>query len=236
MVRNQYNHNVNFPEATLHQLFLFTALSGQLAPMPQPAPPGGGLKTLPDNWIIQWENFVEAGGGVTPNKTRRLDTKLVEPGLFRLQDQTGGSPDPNTNIPDVEKDKARLAVRNLLRGYLLRMPTGQAVAGALNLTPLTAAEIEAAAGSANQVAALQAGGFSDRTPLWYYILAEAAHGGGQHLGPVGSTIVAEVLVGLAQRSRNSILNDPSWTGPTLPSATAGTFELADLLRFAGELA
>jgi hypothetical protein len=237
MVRNRYNHNVNFPGATLLQLFLFTALSGQLAPIPQPAPPGGGLDTLPDNWIIQWENFVEAGGGVTPTKTRRLDTKLAEPGLFRLQDQTGGSPDPtDPTIPDIEKDKARLAVRNLLRGYLLRMPTGQAVAGALGLTPLTAAEIEAAAGSAEQVAALQAGGFSDRTPLWYYVLAEAEHGGGQHLGPVGSTIVAEVLVGLAQRSKNSILNAPSWTGPTLPSATAGTFELADLLRFAGELA
>ena len=33
-----------------------------------------------------------------------------------------------------------LAVRNLLRGYLLRMPTGQALAKAMNLTPLTAAE------------------------------------------------------------------------------------------------
>jgi hypothetical protein len=40
-----------------------------------------------------------------------------------------------------------------------------------------------------------------RTPLWYYILAEAAVlGGSQHLGPVGSTIVAEVLVGLVRRS------------------------------------
>jgi nucleoid-associated protein YgaU len=115
------------------------------------------------------------------------------------------------------------------------MPTGQALAGALGLTPLTASQIEAAAGSPQQVDALQAGEFSGRTPLWFYILAEAAHpafGNGQHLGPVGSTIVAEVLVGLAQRSKNSILNDPNWTGPTLPSAQPGTFELADLLRFA----
>ena len=48
-------------------------------------------------------------------------------------------------------------------------------------------------------------------------------------------IVAEVLVGLARRSRNSILTDPDWTGPTLPSAQPGTFELPDLLRFAGLL-
>ena len=86
---------------------------------------------------------------------------------------------PIPTLPEEQKDQARLAVRNLLRGYLLRMPTGQAVAQALNRTPLTASQIEAAAGSPEQVAALQAGGFSTRTPLWYYILAEAAHGGGQ---------------------------------------------------------
>jgi hypothetical protein len=83
---------------------------------------------------------------------------------------------------------------------------------------------------------LQDSGFAERTPLWYYLLAEATHhGGGQHLGPVGSTIVAEVLVGLVRRSDDSILRSPGWT-PSLPSATPGRFELADLLRFAGVLA
>jgi hypothetical protein len=226
MVRNRYDFNLNFPGASLSLLFTFTALSGGLGF-------GAGNDTLPENWIIEWENFVEAGGGVTPNKARRIDTKLVEPGLFALQDLEGNAPAPS--LPEELRDPARLAVRNLLRGYLLRMPTGQAVAQALNLTPLTAAQIETAAASPEQVAALQAGGFSTRTPLWYYILAEAAHGGGHHLGPVGSTIVAEVLIGLARRSKESILTDSSWTGPTLPGAQSGTFELADLLRFAGVL-
>jgi heme peroxidase len=234
MVRNAYNFNLNFNvsgqpntvPATLSLLFTFTALSGQLGP-------GQGNPTLPENWIIQWENFVHAGGGVTPIKARRFDTKLAEPGLFKLQNLKGEA--PKDTDPVADQDKARLALRNLLRGYLLRLPTGQAVATALGLTPLTAAEIEAAAASADQVAALQAGGFSARTPLWYYVLAEAAHGGGQHLGPVGSTIVAEVLIGLARRSKQSILTDPNWHGPTLPSAHAGKFVLADLLRFAGVL-
>jgi nucleoid-associated protein YgaU len=229
MVRNLYTFNLNFPAATLHELFTFTALSGQL----------GDFDTLPEFWIVEWQNLVDLGNGTRHDKARRFDTKLVEPGLFQLQDTFGVTLDPaDPTIPDVEKDKRRLAVRNLLRGYLLRMPTGQALAGALGLTPLTASEVEAAASSPDQVAALQAGGFSSRTPLWYYLLAEAAHpnfGNGQHLGPVGSTIVAEVLVGLAQRSRNSILTDPDWTGPTLPGAQPGTFELPDLLRFAGVL-
>ena len=85
---------------------------------------------------------------------------------------------------------------------------------------------------------MQDGGFSARTPLWYYILAEAAHpshGNGKKLGPVGSTILAEVLIGLARRSEDSILTDTTWNGPTLPSFTPGTFTLTDLLRFAGVL-
>ena len=77
-------------------------------------------------------------------------------------------------------------------------------------------------------------GFSARTPLWYYILAESAfHAKGKHLGPVGSTLIAEVLIGLIKESENSILRNPIWE-PTLPSAH-GKFTLEDLLRFAGVL-
>ena len=115
------------------------------------------------------------------------------------------------------------------------MPTGQAVAQALGMTPLTPAQIQAAAGSPSQVTALQSGGFLSRTPLWYYVLAEAAHGGGQRLGPVGSTIVVEVLTALVRRSPDSILKGKKQWKPSLPSSSAGTFKLADLLRLAGSL-
>jgi hypothetical protein len=137
-------------------------------------------------------------------------------------------------------------VRNLLRGYLLRIPTGQAVAAALGRAPLTPAQLEASAVSPAQVDVLRDAGFLERTPLWYYILAEAAAaatpapgeaagGGGERLGPVGSTIVAEVLIGLVRRSEDSILGRAHWQ-PSLPSTQPGTFELADLLRFAKVLA
>ena len=104
----------------------------------------------------------------------------------------------------------------------------------LELPVMTAAEIEAAAVTPEQVQALRAGGFSQRTPLWYYVLAEARHHGGSRLGPVGSTIVAEVLIGLIRRSEDSILRSPGWF-PSLPQSTPGVFELQDLLRFAGVL-
>ncbi|HEX5691440.1 MAG TPA: heme peroxidase family protein, partial [Roseiflexaceae bacterium] len=232
MVRGAYDFNVNFKvsvsgetrPATLGQLFTFSALSGQLGF-------GPGTDTLPDNWIIEWENFVDTSTGI--NLARRIDTQLVEP-LFQLRDELG------QQLPG---DGARLAVRNLLRGYLLRMPTGQAVAremqeqlsGVREIPVLTPAQIEAAAANPEQAQVLRDGGFLERTPLWFYILAEAAAlADGNHLGPVGSTLVAEVLVGLVGRSKDSILQARNWS-PTLPSAEQGTFTLADLLAFAGVL-
>jgi nucleoid-associated protein YgaU len=210
MVRDTYDFNLNFNPASLGLLFTFTALSGEL----------GDFDTLPDNWIIQWERFVAPGGG--RNKARRFDTKLAD-GLFNLQTVTGEVEQP--------ADAANLAVRNLLRGYGLRMPTGQALTERLGLPTLTADELEAAAASTRQAKVLRDSGFLQRTPLWYYLLAEARHHGGQRLGPVGGTLVAEVLVGLVRRSEDSILRSPGWV-PSLPAAKPGRFDLADLLRFA----
>jgi hypothetical protein len=229
MVRNAYNFNVNFNlrggiPATLDLLFTFSALSGQIGGEFE----GGQLPefdTLPENWIIEWENIVDLVdvGGVF-DKARRIDTKLSE-GLFQLRNITG---------QEEADDGASLSVRNLLRGYLLRMPTGQAVAKALGIPPLGPSQLQAAAGSPQQAQALQAGGFLDRTPLWYYVLAEASAAGGNHLGRVGSTLVADVMIGLVRRSDDSILNTPGWQ-PTLPSLVPRTFKLRDLLAFAGVL-
>ncbi len=251
MIRAHYDFNLNFnrrdetdangnplPTASLGFLFTFTALSGQLGF-------GPGTNTLPENWIIQWENFFDPQGGEPFSKARRIDTELVEP-LNHLRIVTGQEEGDATVEPNLP---ARLAVRNLLRGYLLRMPTGQAVAHALqeklqgvrDVPVLTSQQIEENAEKVNdeqaQVLKRELPGdtkFSERTPLWYYILAEAAVlGEGQHLGPVGSTIVAEVLVGLIRRSPDSIL-ESDWE-PNLPSVQPGTFTLPDLLRFAGVL-
>ena len=47
-------------------------------------------------------------------------------------------------------------------------------------------------------------GWMGETPLWYYILREAeACAGGQHLGPVGGRIVAQVLIGLIDSDATS---------------------------------
>jgi hypothetical protein len=204
MVRRTYHYNSNFPRATLKDLFTLTALSGDL----------GGTPTLPESWIIEWKNFVDGGA----NRARPIDTSLSR-ALFDLTEF-------NKPMPI----EARLSVRNLLRGYMLRLPTGQAVASALGLKVLRPEDIEAVARSVSdaQLAAIRDGGFSQRTPLWYYILAEAAAESTGRLGPVGSTIVAEVLIGLIRGSKDSILRKPGWK-PTL-GETPGIFTLRDLLK------
>ena len=93
-------------------------------------------------------------------------------------------------IQDLLKHLAR---RNLLRGFRLGLPTGQAVAEALGITPLTNAQLTQGVDPAI-TAALQQGNFLDRTPLWFYVLREAERNAqGNTLGEVGSQIVAETM-------------------------------------------
>ena len=229
MARNEYDFNLNFNmsgvngavPASFALLFTFTALSGELGNQGL-----GESLTLPENWIVEWEHLIDAAkpGGTA----RRIDTRLAAPGLFELRGFDG------TMLHG--EIMSHLAKRNLLRGYLFRVPTGQAVARKLGQTPLTRAEFQQAAATPEEFNALDAGGFVERTPLWYYVLAEAAaRTGGKRLGPVGSTIIAEVLIGLVRRSEDSILKGQRRWKPSLPSAQPGTFTLPDLLRFAGVL-
>lgn len=219
MIRNGYDYNNNFPRSTLAQLFTFTQLSGTLV----------GQEQLVDNWIIQWHRFVDFNPAAPTNNnpSRHFDTRLAEE-LARLT--AGGAPEPG--------NRRNLAVRNLIRGYLVNLPIAQAIAaelvaaGLMNASDvLTANELTANAQGTEQTA-LTDGGFDTRTPLWYYILAEAKiRTGGDHLGPLGSWIVAGTIVALIARTPDSILAQANWA-PTLGPAP-GIFRFADLLRVAG---
>ena len=220
MIRDEYNFNRVFSDplkvpgasqaANLALLFTFTGKGGMF-----------GSATLPTNWVIDWRRFFPVDDPALLNFTRRIDTTLAE-GLRRLLVPAGQ--------PSV------LAVRNLLRGSRLGLPTGQDVAGAMNVEPLTAGEV--ASGIDGPV--LRKHGFDGRTPLWYYILKEAElRGEGRRLGEVGSRIVGEVFFGLLDGDPNSFRSKrPDWTphlGASIPGASPRNFTMADLLRFVNEI-
>lgn len=73
-------------------------------------------------------------------------------------------------------------------------------------------------------------GWPGETPLWFYILREAAvREDGERLGPVGSLIVGEVLLGVIDADPSSQRSvDPGWR-PSLPRRQPGRFTLTDLL-------
>jgi hypothetical protein len=132
---------------------------------------------------------------------------------------------------DADQEMHKLSVRNLLRGRLLGLPSGQDVAGRLNQTPLTAEEV--ADGPHRDT--LRKLGFDQTTPLWYYILKEAElRHGGERLGPVGSRIVAETFVGLIKKSTVSILPRETPGGPVWEpdlGIKEKQFSMPDLLYF-----
>jgi hypothetical protein len=138
---------------------------------------------------IGWQTFFDFGDGQVKNN-KKVDTTVSSP-LFDL-------PVPAI-APHTQTSPVVLPQRNLLRQLTWGLPSGQAVAGAMGVTPLAAADL-------SDIGAVYAS-FATSTPLWYYILAESkVVTAGQHLGPVGGRIVAETLIGLLWADPTSYLS------------------------------
>jgi hypothetical protein len=242
MVRPGYRLN----DQTLLPIF------GQEGPPERPLSLRGFMAPA-DTWALDWARFIDITprphgvlldndgklpGGKDPtaqqlseNKQRlqlayRIDTSLVFP--------LGDLP------PDVaDLIIPSLADRNLLRGWRLRLPSGQSVARAMGesvASPINIGKFE----DSPEVQPIESISpvFKDNCPLWTYCLAETA---GQTatglfniksklLGPVGGRIVAETFAGLLVYDSQSFLTqDPNWK----PSIGDGKiFGLRDFVNFA----
>ena len=202
MVRGFYDYNINFgqggrqisPATPFNLLFVFTALSGQL----------GGDPTLPDNWVIDWNRIA------VTEMARPIDT-IISPAMGDLRDLQGRP---------LAGGMQFLAERNLLRGYVFGLPTGQAVARLIGAPVLQGKALLNALPPGQRAAAEM---FKDASPLWFYILAEAGANEGK-LGVVGSTIVIETLHALTEATGHPIPAGPV----TQPSG-----RLLDLLALSG---
>ncbi len=142
------------------------------------------------------------------NVQRRIDPQLSA-GLFIL---------PPVAIP--AGGPVVLAQRNLVRGKSYGLPSGQAVATELGITPLS-----------NEAIGLTDPRLGGQAPLWYYVLAEAkVTQNGARLGPVGAAIVADVMVGLMKKDKQGLLHGNN--KHFVPITGAG-FRMGDLLKIAG---
>ncbi|MGB0128310.1 MAG: heme peroxidase family protein [Rhodocyclaceae bacterium] len=249
MVRGAYDHNRNFgkkgdgpgvvtPIATFDQLFLFTG-NGFIRDRDDPTKsirnPFLGAPTLPFNWIIEWDRFTDKGSADPAHFARKIDTLLVPPLTQMVNEGTGAALQDDAHKP-IREMLRFLAQRNLLRGYLLSIPTGQSVAEAMGVAPLT--ETELRQNNSDDInAALEQGGFLRRTPLWYYVLKEAeVRANGNTLGELGSRIVCETIVGLLANDRSSYFNQRGGWDPTegvkLDNGDL-IVTIGDFLKFAG---
>lgn len=177
-------------------------------------PDFAGRHKVPGEFAVDWAYFFNLDPQRPPQPSKRI-TPLFAHWLINLPTFIVGE----TEIPEEHS----LIYRDLMRGAALNLPSGEAVATAMGVKPLSRAEV-----------GLQSVGWSGETPLWFYILREAEiREQGLKLGEVGGRIVAEVLIGLLDGDPYSYRNAPDRWQPELAGAHIGNFTMADLLRYAG---
>jgi hypothetical protein len=167
-----------------------------------------GFRPVSAEHHLDLAQIFDLPGRPPAQRAKRIDCRLPD-SLIQLPYQVTG---------DVTDDAYRsLAVRDLMRGMATGLPSGEAVAAALGVPALTVEHIGP--------------GWESGTPLWLYVLKEAEYlGDGDRLGPVGGSIVAEVIIGLLRADDTSYLSESSGWQPTLPHEDE--FALADLLLLA----
>ena len=163
-----------------------------------------GFFTEMKEWV-DWRYIFNFGDGKC-QFAKRIDTKV------------GVSFHDIPFIPSKDKYDRSLPYRNLKRGVVYGLPSGEAVANRMGIEPIKVQETK----DLGLVG----------TPLWFYILREAELRGheGEHLGPVGSTILGECFLTIMRNDDYSFLKlHPKWK-PSL-GKDIGEFEFIDLIRF-----
>jgi hypothetical protein len=214
-----------------------------------------GFRPIPSDWAIDWQFFIKHEDGAEPRaisplydpvdrrpqQAYKIDTSLVSP--------LGDLP------PQIASHPPALALRNLERGNIFQLPSGQEVATALGekVIPDEDLLIRSVTAQGVQTTPLReiAGSFEGRAPLWAYILSEAQATSWQNagpevlrdniplqLGPVGGRLVAGVFAALLLGDPTSYLctDDLRRGTPFTPitdfTRDGQTFGLAELINVA----
>ena len=189
-----------------------------------------GFRPIPSDWAIDWQFFIAYEGEAEPRtispaydpidrkpqRAYKIDTSLVSP-LGDLPSQIASHP-------------SMLALRNLDRGNIFKLPSGQEVATALGEEPISDGDLligKATKKGEKTPLCEIAESFAGRAPLWAYILSEAQVTSWRNadpaaprndvpikLGPVGSRLVAGVFAALLLGDPTSYLGTDHLRGGT----------------------
>ena len=212
-----------------------------------------GFRAIPSPLAIDWSHFFAMPGAGLQNVqlARPIDTLIVLP-LFEL---------PFSVAEDQTSKGRMLPFRNLHRSEIdIGLATGQEVAAEMRRLDVPGAaamkvlgidtsfsiqpgELGIPGEGENSLGGtgISKSGLEQRlgrtTPLWYYVLKEAAEfHGGHRLGPVGGRIVAEVIIGLLLAVPGSVLQSQRAWRPKkgeFGCRADGDYGIANLLDFAG---
>ena len=189
---------------------------------------------VPRALVVDWRRFFELDDTVEPNRCKAFDLRYCD-GLIRRPGTTTGT-EPGAV-------QGSLAYRDLLRCHVLGAPEGPQVAAALKEKgyPIDAErnlDFHSIEGW-TEVDNLVRRRLLTAPPLLFYVLREAQTvAGGEHLGPVGSAVMLEVILGILSGCKTSFLN-PKWKFALDPEIAPRTnalgepvFQMPDLIRYA----
>lgn len=157
----------------------------------------GGFGPIPASSRVDWRYLFEMPRAGRPRPSRKIDG-YISNGLLTA-----------ATVPVID---------TLVFGNSCQLPHGQAVARHIGATPLTNDELGLA----------EILGPAREAPLWLYVLKEAEFvRDGVRLGPVGATIVGDVVLDLIQRDPASYRNTDTHWQPSY--GVMGSCQMSDLL-------
>ncbi len=213
MVRNEYFYNDfhSDPRAELLADLLERTGFGKSGRVP-----------IPEEWVIDWKRFFAfpSPDASAAQPAQKIDTKIAA-GLFQLPSaQMRAFNLVSSSKLTFAADPPALPTRTLLRGARLGLPSGEQVEAEVRRRMpgvRTATEDEIVSGAGQAILTDPKNRLRRNTPLWYYVLKEAeVLRQGASLGPVGSRIVADVILGALEADPESYISvaGPHWK-PTL---------------------
>lgn len=209
LVRSNYPANSTYPRIEIFDERLGTT----------------GLRPIPPELTVDWRFLLDVNPNQVYVRSKAIDHLLANE-LVELPERVVG--------PEARRQDFSLAFRNLLRGYVLGLPSGQRVEAALVARGYPI-EIEQDLGlgeilEAADLDAVTRGRLEEHTPLFLYLMREAGiRGGGNRLGPVGSAILMEVFGAMLVHC-DTFLRVDGWT-PDPNIAQNGNLTLADIVRY-----